>query len=80
MNLVWQLLKGDPSPEPLLAYDPFAGSAPKSIRAGIWRYRFSADHADGRWWDRERVGEYLPPVSLESQALREYVDENGWER
>src|SRR5262249_5857664 len=43
VHLVWQLLKGDPSPDKLLASDPFTGSPPRSIRAGIWKYRFSAD-------------------------------------
>ena len=60
VHLVWQLLSGDPSPEPLLERDPFAPSPPRQIRAGIWRYHFSPDHQGGRWWARERVGEYLP--------------------
>jgi hypothetical protein len=80
LHLVWQLLKGDPTPEPLLARDPFRGGPPpRFIRASVWRYRFSADHDDGRWWDRERLDEFLPPVSLEHEGLREYVDAFGWD-
>jgi hypothetical protein len=79
VHLVWQLLRGDPSPRSLLARDPFPASPPRWIRAGIWRYRFSADHHDGTWWDRDRVGEFLPPVSLAHEGLREYVEAYGWE-
>jgi hypothetical protein len=78
VHLVWQLLEGNPSPRGLFARDPFADAPPRYVRAGIWHYAFSPDHAGGRWWDRERVGEYLPPVSLEHRGLREYVGAYGW--
>jgi hypothetical protein len=32
----------------------------------------------GRWWIRQRVGEFLPPVSREHPALRRYVRAFGW--
>jgi hypothetical protein len=80
VHLVWQLLEGDPSPKSLLSRDPFPDPAapPRFVRAGIWRYRFSRSHAGGAWWDRERVGEFLPPVSRDTAALREYVESFGW--
>jgi hypothetical protein len=81
VHLVWQLLDGDPSPQPLLARDPFRGGPPpRWIRAGIWRYRFSSPAAKraGAWWERERVGEYLEPMSLEDPGLRAYVAHYGW--
>jgi hypothetical protein len=81
VHLVWQLLEGDPSPEPLLARDPFRGGPPpRWIRAGIWRYRFSSrgSRAGGAWWERERVGEYLEPMSLGDPGLRAYVEQFGW--
>lgn len=79
VHLVWQLLQGDPTPEPLVARDPFLeGGPPRWIRAGIWQYRFSASRVGGAWWERERVGEYLPPVSLQNAALRKYVARHGW--
>ena len=53
---------------------------PRWIRAGIWRYRFSTSRAGGAWWERERVGEYLPPVSQDDPGLREYVRAYGWAR
>jgi hypothetical protein len=78
VHLVWQLLKGERGPDQLLARDPFEGAPPRWIRAGIWQYRFSGSHEDGAWWTRKRVGEFLPPVSLETEALREYVGDYGW--
>ncbi len=79
VHLVWQLLSGDPSPRRLFARDPFPGAPPRYVRAGIWRYRFSGELArTGAWWTRERVGEFLPPVSLAHPGLRQYVASFGW--
>jgi hypothetical protein len=79
VHLVWQLLAGEAAPRSLLSYDPFPESPPRWIRAGIWQYRFTQTRADGAWWTRERVGEYLNPVSLESRPLRAYVSAFGWQ-
>jgi hypothetical protein len=78
VHLVWQLLNGEPSPRSLFAHDPFPGAPPRWIRAGIWRYRFSDGRSPGVWWTRERVGEYLPPVSIAQSSLREYVSAYHW--
>ncbi len=79
VHLVWKLLAGDPAPEPLLERDPFRGGPPPQwIRAGLWRYRFTRTRGDGAWWERERVGEYLQPVSLQNEELRGYVSHHGW--
>jgi hypothetical protein len=78
VHLVWQLLQGDPTPKSLLAHDPFPDTPPRWIRAGIWQYRFTQSRDDGAWWTRERVGEYLNPLSLESRPLRAYVSAFGW--
>jgi hypothetical protein len=80
VHLVWELLEGDRSPKTLLAHDPFPDPAapPRFVRAGLWRYRFSRTRAGGAWWERERVGELLPPVSLDHPGLRAYVRGFGW--
>jgi len=78
VHLVWQLLEGEPWPKSLLARDPFPREPPRWIRAGIWRFRFSSSFAGGVWWTRERVGEYLPPISLGHRGLREYVTAYQW--
>jgi hypothetical protein len=78
VHLVWQLLNAEPTPKSLLARDPFPDAPPRWIRAGIWRYRFSDSRADGVWWTRARVGEFLPPVSLEHPGIRKYVSAYRW--
>jgi hypothetical protein len=78
IHLVWQLLEGEPEPKHLLARDPFPDAPPKWIRAGIWRYRFTEKRSDEGWWTRQRVGEALPPLSVDNSRLREYVDAFGW--
>jgi hypothetical protein len=78
VHLVWQLLRGEDGPKRLLARDPFADGPPRWIRAGLWRYWFTRSRADGRWWQRERVGEYLRPISADDAGLRQYVEAYGW--
>ena len=78
VHLVWQLLRGERGPRALLSGDPFPTDPPRWIRAGIWRYQFSRSIKDGAWWQRERVGEYLQPVSADNAALIEYVSGYGW--
>ena len=80
VHLVWQLLHGDPSPEKLLARNPFAGGPPpRWIRADVWRYWFSATRAGGKWWNRERVRPYLDPVAADDPGLAQYVRAYGWD-
>jgi hypothetical protein len=78
VHLVWQLLQGESGPRFLLARDPFPEAPPRWVRAGLWRYRFTSSRADGAWWQRERVGEYLRPMSAGDAGLREYIDAYGW--
>jgi Lipase maturation factor len=64
---VLKLLQADRPTLGLLRIDPFAGEAPRYVRARLYRYRFTtpAEHGeDGAWWRRELLGDYLPPVSL----------------
>jgi hypothetical protein len=78
VHLVWQLLRGEKGPKRLLAGDPFPDAPPRWIRAGLWRYRFTRSRADGAWWERERVGEYLRPISADDAGLQQYVEAYGW--
>jgi hypothetical protein len=67
--LARRLLEGSPEVLALLREDPFPEAPPKQLRMVMYRYRFSdpaARRAIGEWWQRERVGMLLPPVSLES--------------
>jgi hypothetical protein len=78
VHLVWQLLRGEDGPRRLLSRDPFPDAPPRWIRAGLWRYRFTSSRTDGAWWRRERVGEYLQPLSADSARLGEFIDAYGW--
>ena len=38
----------------------------------------TSSRADGAWWQRELVGEYLQPLSLEHRDFRRYLAARGW--
>jgi predicted DCC family thiol-disulfide oxidoreductase YuxK len=62
-----RLLEADDDVLQLLARDPFDGRRPRSVRAVLYRYRFSDDgtrRRDGVWWTRERLGAYSPTLTL----------------
>jgi hypothetical protein len=69
-----RLLEGDRRTSRLLLRDPFAEEPPRFVRALLYRYRFTTRPeraATGHWWARERVGEFLPPMTLRgSSSLR----------
>jgi hypothetical protein len=79
LHLVWKLLNNDPGAAGLFAANPFAGKPPRFVRAVLYRYQF-ADPAsrDGVWWTRKRLGLWLPPLSLESSDLRQFLTARGW--
>ena len=62
------LLEGDDATLGLLRHTPFADEPPEQVRVARYRYRYTTpeERAEtGNWWGRERVGVYLPPISLE---------------
>ena len=79
VHLVWKLLHNDPGVVALFAGNPFPGRPPRYVRAVIYRYTF-ADPAvhPGVWWTRERLGLWLPPLSVDSAELRRFLEESGW--
>jgi hypothetical protein len=61
-----KLLEGDEATRSLLSHDPFPDDPPAHVRAVRYRYEFTSpeERAEtGRWWTRERVGQYVRPVS-----------------
>jgi hypothetical protein len=65
------LLTNDPSIVRLLRTNPFPDTPPAHVRATLYRYRFSTAHelrSQRVWWRRERVGEYLAPLSLDEAS------------
>jgi hypothetical protein len=78
VHLVWKLLRGDPTPKSLLVRDPFPQAPPRWMRASVWRYRFARRGESPAWWVRERVGDFLTPLSRDDVLLRAYVQAQGW--
>ncbi|HLX95061.1 MAG TPA: lipase maturation factor family protein [Verrucomicrobiae bacterium] len=67
VNFCLRLLQGSPEVTALLARNPFPDHPPRYVRAGLYDYQFTGfteRRVTGAWWKRERLGEYLPPVSL----------------
>jgi hypothetical protein len=77
INLVWKLLHADRGTLGLLAGDPFGGQRPRFVRATLYRYRL-APRGSPVWWQREELGPWLPPLSADSQELREFLNQQGW--
>ncbi len=81
LNLVAKLLAGDRNTLGLLSRNPFPESPPRAIRAVHYLYRFSTwdERAKtGAWWVRVRVGDYLPPLSLDQAAFTAILREAGF--
>jgi hypothetical protein len=66
LRLVARLLEADGPTLRLFRRDPFAGRAPRFIRARYYRYQYTGWTERTRtkaWWRRTLVGEYMPPMS-----------------
>jgi hypothetical protein len=71
-----QLLRGEPGALRLVEKNPFPDAPPRYIRATLYRYRFTKFGERG-WWKRERIGEWLPAVSLADPSLPEFLRDTG---
>jgi hypothetical protein len=77
-HLVWQLLHNDAGATGLFAENPFSAKPPKFIRATLYRYRLAKPNAQGNYWTRERLGEWLPVLSASDPRLIQYLQGMGW--
>jgi hypothetical protein len=69
--LVVKLLENDGPTLALLRRNPFPDKPPASIRASLYRYRYTSwqeRKATRAWWVRRRVGLYLPAVRLDNSG------------
>jgi hypothetical protein len=71
INLVWKLLHNDPGTLSLFAGNPFPGQPPRFIRLHLYKYHFAPPgNAEGSYWTREDVGDWLPPLSADNPSLQ----------
>jgi hypothetical protein len=77
VHLVAKLLEADPATLSLLASDPFHGTAPRHVRVDLYRYSF-APRAAQVWWERTRIGPWLPPLARDDQELQDFLRAEGW--
>ena len=62
-----RLLENEPAVTDLLGMNPFSDSAPRFVRAQLYRYHFTSPQerqVSRQVWRRELVGQYYPAVSL----------------
>lgn len=77
IHLVWKLLHNDERVVDLLAENPFPDEPPRFVRIDLYRYHF-APLSDENWWRRERLGSWLPAMSVGDPRLREALQSYGW--
>lgn len=80
LHLVDKLLRGDHVVDSLFAVQPFRAHPPRYVRALFYRYRFAASGAPGVYWQRQLLGEYLRPLSLDDRGFHAYLRAHGFER
>jgi len=78
-NLIWKLLHNDPGAVSLFAENPFPNKPPRFIRAEIYRYKFAKPgNSQGLYWTREKLGDWIPIVSVDNMQLVGYLQSIGW--
>ena len=78
VHLIWKLLHNDPGATSLFADNPFPEKPPKYIRAVLYRYSFAKPNAAGVWWKREKISNWLPPLSVEDTGLINFLKDERW--
>ena len=77
LHFVWKLLHNDRGTLSLLANNPFPDAPPHYIRARLYRYQF-APIGDRAWWQRERIGEWLPALDVNDPQFQRLLDAMDW--
>jgi hypothetical protein len=78
-HLAWKLLHNDPGGVGLFPGNPFPGKPPRYIRAVIYRYRFARPTPGaGPYWEREKLGLWLPVLSVQNPQFVAYLKGQGW--
>jgi len=81
LNLVSKLMRNDPLVTHLFASNPFPDRPPRYVRAVLYRYSFAKPgNPQAHWWNRERLGIWMPAMSLDDSRLIEILKAEGWEK
>jgi hypothetical protein len=79
LNLVWKLLHNDPATLSLFAGNPFSNYPPRYIRAVLYVYHFAKPgNPEHVYWIRERLGLWLPALSIDSPELLDALRQERW--
>jgi len=79
IHMIWKLLDNDKDTLSLLADNPFPKNPPKYIRVGYYKYSFvPLNDKSGAVWNREYIGQWLPPLSRTNPELQQYIKAYGW--
>jgi hypothetical protein len=79
VHLIWKLLHNDPGALSLFGGNPFPDKPPRYIRAVLCKYSFvRPGDPEGRYWKREEIGEWLPPLSKDDPRLLTLLRQMRW--
>jgi hypothetical protein len=79
VHLVWKLLHNDPGAVGLFASNPFPDKPPRYIRAVLYRYSFAKPgNSEGLIWNRESLGQWLPPMAVNDPRLLSFLKTEEW--
>jgi hypothetical protein len=77
LRFLWKLLHNDEVTLSLLEGNPFPDKPPRYVRARLYIYRFARPET-GRYWDREFLGDWIPPLSADDPRLLEFLRAYHW--
>jgi hypothetical protein len=77
IHFVWKLLHNDEGALSLIDKNPFKKTPPQHVRILRYRYEF-ASLDDPSIWKRELTEVWLPPLSKNTNGLKDFIRANGW--
>eukprot|EP01061_Rhynchopus_euleeides_P013165 TRINITY_DN2305_c0_g1_i2.p1 TRINITY_DN2305_c0_g1~~TRINITY_DN2305_c0_g1_i2.p1 ORF type:complete len:502 (+),score=118.42 TRINITY_DN2305_c0_g1_i2:155-1660(+) len=78
MHLATKILRNSTAALNLVGLQLPPKQKPRHVRGVLYHYNYTRNLSDPEWWSRRRVKEWLPPVSLQSNEVRNFMDHFGW--
>lgn len=80
VHLAQKLLTGSPDVYALLPpHEHFSPEFPPNVvRASRYLYTFTRDAGASDWWQRTKVGDYLPAIGLNNETVDKFLEQHGW--